>query len=80
MRIEAGEERLGEARNGVEAGAVLELKVLEGQAQIADARHQLGTLEDAISDMRVEFNDLVGLPLDTEWNLLRRNLKPLKRS
>jgi len=34
LRIEAGEERLGEARNGVEAGAVLELKVLEGEAQI----------------------------------------------
>ena len=70
LRIQAGEERLGEARNGVEAGAVLELKVLEGQAQIADARHALGTLEDAISDMKVEFNDLTGLPLDTEVELV----------
>ena len=70
MRIEAGEERLTEARNGVEAGAVLELKVLEGKAQIADARHKLGSLEDAISDMRVEFNDLVGMPLDTEVELV----------
>jgi multidrug efflux pump subunit AcrB/outer membrane protein TolC len=69
MRIEAGEERLTEARNGVEAGAVLELKVLEGKAQIADARHKLGSLEDAINDMRVEFNDLVGLPLDTDVEL-----------
>jgi multidrug efflux pump subunit AcrB/outer membrane protein TolC len=70
LRIEAGEERLSEARNGVEAGAVLELKVLEGEAQIADARHALGSLEDAISDMKVEFNDLAGLPLDYEVELV----------
>jgi len=49
---------------------VLELKVLEGKAQIADARHKLGSLEDAISDMKVEFNDLAGLPLETEVELV----------
>ena len=70
LRIEAGEEKLDEARRGVEAGAVLELKVLEGKAQIADARHKLGSLEDAISDMQVEFNDLAGLPLETEVELV----------
>jgi outer membrane protein TolC len=70
LRIEAGEEKLGEARHGVEAGAVLELKVLDGKAQIADARHKLGSLEDAISDMKVEFNDLAGLPLETEVELV----------
>jgi multidrug efflux pump subunit AcrB/outer membrane protein TolC len=70
LRIAAGEERLGEARNGVEAGAVLELKVLEGRAQIAEARHALGSLEDAISDMKVEFNNLIGLPLGSEMELV----------
>jgi multidrug efflux pump subunit AcrB/outer membrane protein TolC len=75
LRIEAGEERLGEARNGVEAGAVLELKVLEGQAQIADAHHALGSLEDAISDMKVEFNDLAGLPLDCDVELVPPELE-----
>jgi len=70
LRIAAGEEQLGEARNGVEAGAVLELKVLDGKAQIAQARHGLGSLEDAISDMKVEFNDLAGLPLDTDVELV----------
>jgi multidrug efflux pump subunit AcrB len=70
LRIAAGEERLGEARNGVEAGAVLELKVLEGQAQIAEARHALGSLEDAISDMKVEFNNLTGLPPNSEVELV----------
>ena len=70
LRIAAGEERLAEALNGVEAGAVLELKVLEGQAQIAQARHALGSLEDTISDMQVAFNDLAGLPLDTGVELV----------
>jgi hypothetical protein len=57
---------LSEAQNGVQAGAALELKVLEGQAQLAEARHQLRSLEDTISDMKVEFNDLTGLPLDAD--------------
>jgi outer membrane protein TolC len=70
LRIEAGEEKLSEARYGVEAGAVLELKVLEDEAQIAEARHALGSLEDTISDMKVEFNDLAGLPLDTDVELV----------
>jgi multidrug efflux pump subunit AcrB/outer membrane protein TolC len=70
LRIEAGDERLSEARNGVEAGAVLEIKVLEGQAQIAEARHGLGSLEDAISDMKVEFNDMTGLPLASDVELV----------
>jgi multidrug efflux pump subunit AcrB/outer membrane protein TolC len=70
LRIQAGEERLDEARSGVEAGAVLELKVLEGQAQIAEARHALGSLEDTINDMKAEFDDLAGLPRDTEVELV----------
>jgi multidrug efflux pump subunit AcrB/outer membrane protein TolC len=70
LTIEAGEERLAEAQHGVEAGAVLKLKVLDGKAQIADARHKLGSLEDAISDMKVEFNDLAGLPLETDVELV----------
>ncbi len=70
LKIAAGDERLTEAQNAVEAGAALELKALEGRAQIAEARHQLGSLEDAISDMKVEFNDLAGLPLETEVELV----------
>jgi outer membrane protein TolC len=64
LRIEAGEAQLAEARNAVNSGTALELKTLEGQANLAEARHQLLTLEDAIADMQVEFNDLAGLPLE----------------
>ncbi len=71
LGIRAGEERLAEARNAVQAGAVLELKEAEGKAQLSHARQMLTALEDGISDLRTEFNDLLGLELDTEAVLER---------
>ena len=65
LRIKAGEQGLEEARNGVASGVVLQEKVLEGEAQLAKARHALGSVEDAIDDMTIQFNDLLGLPLNT---------------
>jgi multidrug efflux pump subunit AcrB/outer membrane protein TolC len=81
LRIEAGEQQLAEAHAGVEAGAVLALQELEGKAQLAEARHQLGSLDDAIADMQVEFNNLTGLPLDTQLDLAEPVLQaaPLSR-
>jgi outer membrane protein TolC len=70
LRIKAGEQALEEARNGVASGVVLEEKVLEGEAQLAKARHALGSVEDAIDDMSVQFNDLLGLPLNTDFALV----------
>lgn len=69
LRIQAGEQGLDEARKGVESGVVLNVKVLEGEAQLATAKHALGSVEDAIADMSVQFNDLLGLPLDTKFAL-----------
>jgi multidrug efflux pump subunit AcrB/outer membrane protein TolC len=69
LRIQAGEQSLDEARRGVESGVVLEEKVLGGEAQLAEARHALGAIEDALDDMEVQFDDLVGLPLDTQCEL-----------
>ena len=79
LQIEAGEERLAEARNAVEAGAALELKQVEGRAQLSQARQLLGTLEDSMADLRLEFNDLVGLPLDTDVELERLHMKKTSR-
>jgi outer membrane protein TolC len=70
QRIQAGEQVLDEARKGVESGVVLEAKVLEGEAQLANARHALGSVEDAIDDMSIQFNDLLGLPLNTVFTLV----------
>lgn len=70
LRIKAGEQSLDEARRGVASGVVLEAKVLEGEAQLATARHALGSVEDAIDDMSIQFNDLLGVPLDTDFALV----------
>jgi multidrug efflux pump subunit AcrB/outer membrane protein TolC len=69
QRIRAGEQALDEARNGVASGVVLEEKVLEAEAKLAKARHALGSVEDAIDDMSIQFNDLLGLPLNTDFAL-----------
>jgi multidrug efflux pump subunit AcrB/outer membrane protein TolC len=69
LRIQAGEQGLDEAKRGVESGVVLDVKVLEGETQLATARHALGSVEDAIDDMSIQFNDLLGLPLDTDLAL-----------
>jgi multidrug efflux pump subunit AcrB len=70
LRIQAGEQGLDEARSGVASGVVLEAKVLEGEAQLATTRHAEGSVEDAIDDMSIQFNDLLGLPLDTKCELV----------
>lgn len=46
--LQAGEQSLEETRKGVESGVVLEEKVLGGEAQLAKARHALGTVEDPL--------------------------------
>jgi outer membrane protein TolC len=71
LAIKAGEQRLEEAHNAVEAGAALELQQAEGRARLSEARQGLGTLEDAVADLRLDFNDLLGLPLDTAVELER---------
>ncbi|MDR3723724.1 MAG: efflux RND transporter permease subunit [Terracidiphilus sp.] len=70
LRIEAGEEKLEEARRGVASGVILEEKVMDGEAQLATAKHGLGQIEDALSDMEIQMNDLLGLPLETELQLV----------
>lgn len=70
LRVQAGEQSLDEARRGVASGVVLEAKVLEGEAQLATARHALGSVEDTIDDMSTQFNDLLGLPLNTDFELI----------
>jgi len=69
LRIHAGEEKNSEARNAVDAGAALNADVQQGEAEIADARHSLGVLKDSEDDLRVDLNNLLGIPLETEIQL-----------
>jgi outer membrane protein TolC len=69
-RVEAGEQQLEEMTTAAHGGVVLRAKVLQSDAEIADARNSLGTLEDDIADLQNSLNDLVGLPLSTKTQLV----------
>jgi multidrug efflux pump subunit AcrB/outer membrane protein TolC len=68
-RIRAAELRITETRNAVETGVALEVKAAEARAQIAQAKHVHGQLQDAVADMKEELADLCGLAVDTELDL-----------
>jgi multidrug efflux pump subunit AcrB/outer membrane protein TolC len=70
LRLQAGEARLKEASDAAKSGVVLQVDVLEGDATIAEAKHELGSLEDQIADQTNAFNDLVGLPIETDTELI----------
>ena len=60
-QIRAAELRITETRNAVETGVALEVKAAEVRAQIAQAKHVLGQLQDAVADMKLELADLCGI-------------------
>ena len=68
-QIRAAELRITETRSAVETGVALEVKAAEVRAQIAQAKHVRGQLEDAVVDMKLELADLCGFPVDTEMEL-----------
>jgi multidrug efflux pump subunit AcrB/outer membrane protein TolC len=70
-QIGAAELRIQETHNVVLTGVALEVKATEVQAQIAEAKHVRGQMQDSISDMKLEIADLIGIPLDTELILAR---------
>jgi multidrug efflux pump subunit AcrB/outer membrane protein TolC len=69
LRIRASEEKLAEIRDSEKAGAALEAEVKASEAEVAEASHALGVLKDMEDDLRVDLNDLLGLPLETDIEL-----------
>ena len=61
-QIRAAELRIIETRNAVVTGVAIQVKVDEVSAQIAQAKHYHGQLQDGVSDMKLELADLCGLP------------------
>lgn len=68
-QIRAAQLRIGETQTAVDSGVVLALKVDEVRYQIAEAKHGLGQLDDALTGQKEELADLLGLPPDTELAL-----------
>ena len=69
-KLAAAEEAHRESRDAVETGAALEVKALEGEARMLEARNGVLTAGMQVADLRTELNDLLGLPLDTTLELV----------
>lgn len=63
--IHAAEDQQSERVQQVKYGSTLEVDLIESKAQSLQAKQDLLTTELQLSDMRLQFNDLVGLPLRT---------------
>ncbi|SPF53890.1 Acriflavin resistance protein [Candidatus Sulfopaludibacter sp. SbA4] len=70
-QIRAAELRNSETRNAVVTGVLLEVNAAEVKAQIAQATHASGQLQDAVMNMREELADLCGLSVDADLELVR---------
>jgi len=64
--IRAAEDLQSERVQQVKYGSTLEVDLIESKAQLLQAKQDLLTTELQLSDSRLNFNDLVGLPLKTE--------------
>lgn len=64
--IRANEDLQSERVQQVKYGSTLEVDLIESKAQLLQAKQELLTTELQLSDLRVQFNDVVGLPLRTE--------------
>jgi len=65
-KIRAVEDLQGERVQQVKYGSTLEVDLIESKAQLLQAKQELLTSELQLSNLRLKFNDIVGLPLKTE--------------
>jgi multidrug efflux pump subunit AcrB/outer membrane protein TolC len=63
--IAAAEENLRESEKGLESGNLLEVAVTGSRVVLLQGKQNLLSAEIQISDINVELDDLMGLPLDT---------------
>ncbi|MGC4055405.1 MAG: TolC family protein [Paludibaculum sp.] len=69
-RVAAGEEGRKEARDAVDTGAALEVRSLETEALLLQQKNAVLAAELQTSDLRSELNDLLGLPINSELELI----------
>ena len=65
-KIAAVEEQKTERVQEVQYGSALEVDLIESRAQSLQTKQELLTTEFQISDLRLQFNDVVGLPIKSE--------------
>ena len=64
--IRAVEDQQSERVQQVKYGSTLEVDLIESKAQLLQAKQSLLTTELQLTDLRLRFNDVVGLPLKTD--------------
>ncbi|MGA2416796.1 MAG: TolC family protein [Candidatus Sulfotelmatobacter sp.] len=64
--IRAVEDQQSERVQQVKYGSTLEVDLIETKAQLLQAKQGLLTTELQLSDLRLKFNDILGLPLKTD--------------
>jgi outer membrane protein TolC len=65
-KIRAIDDLEGERVQQVKYGSTLEVDLIESKAEALEAKQELLTSELQLSDLRMQFNDVVGLPIKTE--------------
>src|SRR6266850_2453703 len=65
MKIGASEDLQRERVQQVKYGSALDADLIESRAQTLQARQELLTTELRLSDLHMQFNDVIGLPLTT---------------
>jgi len=65
-KIRAVNDLQSERVQQVKYGSTLEVDLIESKAQLLEAKQELLTTELQLSDLRLKFNDIVGLPLKTD--------------
>lgn len=65
-KIRAVQDLQGERVQQVKYGSTLEADLIESKAELLQAKQDLLTAELQLSDLRLKFNDIVGLPLKTD--------------
>jgi outer membrane protein TolC len=65
-KIRAIDDLEGERVQQVKYGSTLEVDVIESKAQALQAKQELLTNDLQLSDLRMQFNDVVGLPIKAE--------------
>jgi outer membrane protein TolC len=64
--IRAVEDQQSERIQQVKYGSTLEVELIDTKAQLLQAKQDLLTAELQLADLRLKFNDIVGLPLKTQ--------------
>src|ERR1700690_1036433 len=68
-RIKASEDLQSERVAQVKFGSTLEQDLIDSRAQLLQAQQEILTTDLQLSDLKLELNDLIGLPLKTPLNL-----------